>query len=57
MSLREVIAECGVPLDELLVALKLPSGTSADLLVKDLVQQGKIAEVTALKEAAGELHR
>ena len=51
MTLREVADQCAVPLAELLVALNLPANTNPAIEVKSLVADGKIAEVTAVREA------
>ncbi|MGE5139181.1 MAG: hypothetical protein ACM3JD_06965 [Rudaea sp.] len=57
MTLREVSVQCGVPLDGLLTALGLPGETNPETLLKDLVQQGKIAEVTAVQNAVAGLQK
>jgi hypothetical protein len=57
MSLREVSLQCGVQLDRLLTALGLPGETNPETLLKDLVQQGKIAEVAAVQNAVAELQK
>lgn len=56
MTLREVSQQCAVPLDKLLAALKL-NDSYADTAIKDLVAQGKIAEVAAVQAAAAEMQR
>jgi hypothetical protein len=56
MTLREVSQQCAVPLDKLLAALKL-NAADADAAIKDLVAQGKIAEVTAVQNAVGEMQK
>ncbi len=56
MTLREVSQQCAVPLDKLIAGLKL-NDANADTAIKDLVAQGKIAEVTAVQNAVGEMQR
>jgi hypothetical protein len=50
MSLREVSAQCAVPIDKLIAGLNLPADTNPDTLIKDLVSQGKVDEVTAVQQ-------
>ncbi len=50
MTLRSVSQQCAVPLDQLLAELKLPADFNPDTTVKDLVSQGKIAEVTDVQK-------
>ena len=51
MTLQEIADQCAVPLAELLVALKLPANTNPATEIKSLVADGKIAEVTAVRDA------
>ena len=51
MTLREVADQCAVPLDKLLAALNLPANTSPAIEIKSLAADGKIAEVTAVRDA------
>jgi hypothetical protein len=51
MTLREVSDLCAVPLDALLQALQLPADTDPAVAIKDLVAQGKLAEVTDVQQA------
>ncbi|MCC7448500.1 MAG: hypothetical protein IT324_13855 [Anaerolineae bacterium] len=57
MSLREVSTQCAVPLDKLLAALNLPPDTNPDGLIKDLVTQGKLAEVASVQQAVAALQQ
>ncbi len=57
MTLREVSTQCAVPLEALLAALALPTGTDPDAAIKDLVEQGKLAEVTTVQEAVSALQK
>ena len=50
MSLREVSDQCVVTIDQLIAGLHLPTNTDPDTLIKDLISQGKIDEVTAVQE-------
>ena len=51
MTLQEIADQCAVPLAKLLVALKLPANTNPATEVKSLVADGKVAEVTAVRDA------
>lgn len=55
MTLRTVSQQCAVPLDQVMIALKLPAETDPNMLIKDLVSQGKIAEVSAVQKVVAEL--
>ncbi len=55
MRLRSVSAQCGVPLYQIMTALNLPAETNPDALIKDLVGQGKISEVTAVQKVVAGL--
>jgi hypothetical protein len=55
MTLREVSDQCAVPLDQLLAALSLPPATDPGAAIKDLISQGRLAEVTAVKDAVAKL--
>ena len=51
MTLREVSDQCALPLDALLQALHLPADTDPAVAIKDLVAQGRLAEVTTVQQA------
>ena len=51
MTLREVSDQCAVPLAALLQALHLPADTDPAVAIKDLVAQGKLAEVATVQQA------
>ena len=51
MTLQEIADQCAVPLDKLLAALTLPANTSPATEIKSLVADGKVAEVTAVRDA------
>ncbi len=55
MTLRSASQQCAVPLDQVIIGLKLPPETNPDTLIKDLVGQGKISEVTAVQKVVAEL--
>jgi hypothetical protein len=55
MTLREVADQCAVPLDQLLSALNLPPDTNPNVALKDLINAGTLAEVTAVKDAVAKL--
>jgi hypothetical protein len=57
MTLRDVSSQCAVPLDQLLAALNLPPDTDPSVAIKDLIAQGKLSEVTAVKDAAAQLQK
>ncbi len=57
MTLREVSEQCGVPLNILLPALSLPAETNPDVAIKDLVTQGKLAEVATVQQAVAALQK
>jgi hypothetical protein len=57
MTLREVSTQCAVPLEALLTALGLPTDTDPDAAIKDLVEQGKVAEVATVQEAVSALQK
>jgi len=57
MTLREVSDQCAVPLDQLLAALNLPPDTNANVALKDLINAGALAEVTAVKDAVAQLQK
>lgn len=44
-----------MPLDQLLGALDLPPDTDPNVAIKDLISQGKLGEVTVVKDAAAKL--
>jgi hypothetical protein len=51
MTLQEIADQCAVPLAKLLEALTLPANTNPATEVKSLVADGKIAEVTVVRDA------
>jgi hypothetical protein len=51
ITLRQVSAEYGIPLDALLKTLTLPADTNPDTVIKDLVEQGKLNEVSQVQDA------
>ncbi len=55
MTLKSVSEQCGVPLAQVLAGLGLPAETNPDALLKDLVAQGKIGEVTNVQEVVAGL--
>lgn len=55
MTLRDVSEQCAISLDQLLAALSLPPDTDPSAAIKDLISQGKLADVTAVKDAAAKL--
>jgi hypothetical protein len=55
LSLREVSDQCAVPIDQVLAGLNLPADTNPDTLIKDLISQGKLAEVTAVQQVVATL--
>jgi hypothetical protein len=55
MSLREVSVQCAVPIDQMILGLNIPADTNPDTLIKDLISQGKINEVTAVQQAIATL--
>ena len=55
MSLKEISTQCAVPLDRLLAGLNLPANTDANTVVKDLVSQGKLKEVSDVQQVVGQL--
>ena len=55
MSLKDVSQQCAVPLDKLLAGMKMPGDTNPDTLIKDLITQGKITEVTDVEKVVAEL--
>lgn len=55
MSLKTVSQQCGVPLEKILAGLNLPADTNPETLLKDLVTQGKIKEVTDVQQVVEKL--
>lgn len=55
MTLRSASQQCAVPLDRVIIGLKLPADTNPDTLIKDLVGQGKISEVAAVQQVVADL--
>ncbi len=51
MTLREVSDQCAVPYEALLQSLHLPTDTDPSVALKDLVAQGKLAEVATVQQA------
>lgn len=54
-TLKEVSDQCAVPLDQLLAGLKLAANTDPNTAIKDLIAQGKIAEVTDAQKVVAAL--
>ncbi len=52
MTLREVSEQGTVPLPDLLSALNLPADTDPNVLIKDLIVQEKLAEVSVVQQGA-----
>jgi len=50
MTLKAVSEQCAVPLDKILQGLKLPTNTSPDTALRELVSSGKITEVTDVQK-------
>jgi hypothetical protein len=50
-TLQEIVDQAQVPLDALLAALDLPADTDPTLAVRDLVEQGQIPEIEAVRSA------
>ncbi len=57
MTLKEVSAQCAVPLDALLLKLNLPADTSPDTAIKDLIAQGRLTEATDVQKVVAEMQR
>lgn len=57
MTLREVSDQCAVGLDALLTALGLPSDTDPDSVIKNLIAQGKLTEVTIVQNTVAALQK
>ncbi len=57
MTLKEVSDQCAIALADLMSALKLPADTDPNVLIKDLVAQGKLAEVSAVQQAVTDLQK
>ncbi len=55
MSLAEVSAECGIAPEALLAALDLPADTALATVVKDLANQGLVADVQTIQVAVATL--
>ena len=55
MTLAEVSAECGIAPEALLAALDLPTGTALETAVKDLANQGLVADVQTIQVAVATL--
>lgn len=53
-TLKEVSEQCAVPLDKLLAELGL-AGVSPDTAIKDLIAQGKLADVTDVQKVVARL--
>lgn len=54
-TLQEIVEQAQVPLDALLAALDLPADTDPTLAVRDLVEQGQIPEIEAVRTAVAAL--
>lgn len=57
MTLRDVSDQCGVPLDQLLATPNLPPESDPNAAIKDLISQGALSEVTAVKDAVAKLQQ
>jgi hypothetical protein len=57
MTLQEVSDQCAVPLNELLAALNLDASTNPNTALKDLVNAGKISEISAVQAVVAELQK
>ncbi len=57
MTLKDVSEQCAVSLPELLSSLKLSADTDPNVLIKDLVAQGKSAEVSAVQQAVADFQK
>lgn len=55
MSLAEVSAECSITPEALLAALDLPADTALETIVKDLANQGLMADVQTIQVAVATL--
>lgn len=54
-TLKEVSEQCAIPLDKLLMELKLDLTTSPTTAIKDLIAQGKISDVTDVQKIVATL--
>jgi hypothetical protein len=54
-TLKEVSEQCQVPMDKLLAGLKLSPSTDPNTVIKDLISQGKLTEVTDVQKVVKEL--
>lgn len=54
-TLADIAQQAAVPLDELIVALRLPAGVDPNTQVKDLVSSGAVAEVQTVRDVVAEL--
>lgn len=50
-TLKQVVEQANVPLQSLLSQLNLAPDTNVDLALKDLIAQGKLTEVTQVRDA------
>ncbi|MBL8095362.1 MAG: hypothetical protein JNL73_14425 [Anaerolineales bacterium] len=55
MTLAEVSADCAIAPDVLLAALHLPAGTALETAIKDLANQGLVADVQTIQIAVATL--
>jgi hypothetical protein len=55
MTLQDVSQQCAVPLDKVISGLKLPADTDPNTAIKDLIAQGKIADVTDVQQVVAPL--
>jgi hypothetical protein len=55
MTLHSASQQCTVPLDQVVIGLKLPADANPDTLIKDLVGQGKISDVAAVQKVVADL--
>ena len=49
-TLKEVSKQCAVPLDKILAGLKLDPKTDPNIAIRDLIDQGKITDVTDVQK-------
>jgi len=54
-TLKEVSEQCRVPLDKILAGLKLDPKTDPNITIKDLIDQGKITDVTDVQKVVATL--
>lgn len=54
-TLADIAQQCAVPLDQLVAALGLPADIASSTEVKDLVENGSVAEVQTVRDAVSAL--